>query len=192
MRKNKEMEAKESLRIIEQMFKESKRSLVRNSFFFILWAVIMIPTGVLEWFLIKEGYSHSYFIWPIAGSIGGVISFVYGMKHAKHEGVMTGSDRIMNYTWGAFGFCMIFSIFYAVKLKQPPHALILMLAGGSTFISGGISKFRAFIYGGIALQLAALTCAFIVEPEYQGLIFSVGLVAGYLIPGILLRKEEDE
>lgn len=183
------MEAVESVKIIEQMLNESKKSLAKNSFFFLLWAAMMVPAGIAEYFL--YGTSYFWMIWPIAGGLGGIISFIYGMQMGKKLQYTTAAGRIYKYTWGAFGFCMIFVIAYAVNLKQPPHALILMLAGGATFISGGISNFKPFVYGAVALLVSAVICAFVVEPPIHSLVFAAGMFTGYLIPGLILRKLEN-
>lgn len=183
------MEATESVKIIEAMLKESRKSLSKNSFYFILWAAIMIPAGIIEWYLF--GQKGFWLVWPIAGGLGGIITFIYSMRQGKNAQVTTAADRISVYTWGAFGFCMIFAIFYALYLRQPPHALILMLAGGATFISGGISKFKPFVLGGVLLVAAAVVCGFFTEPIYHGLVFAAGLFVGYLVPGLMLRKTEN-
>jgi len=85
---------------------------------------------------------------------------------------------------------LIFVLFYTVTKSLSPTPLILMLAGIATFISGGISKFNPFIFGGIMLEIGALLTAFVIAPEYHGLVFSASLFLGYLVPGIILRELE--
>jgi hypothetical protein len=183
------MEATQSLKIIEQMLKESKRSLHRNSFYFIMWAVLLIPAGVAEWYLF--GQQTSWMVWPVMGIIGGIVSGIYGSKEGKRTGVQTAGDRITSFTWGAFIFCLIFSIAYSVANNMSPTPLIMMLAGYATFISGGISKFTPFMWGGAMLEVGAILCGFFVEPEFHGMVFAAGIFIGYLIPGLMLKKSED-
>lgn len=180
------MEAAESVKIIEKMLQESRKSLSNSSFYFILWAAIMIPAGIVEWYIF--GNPWFWLIWPIAGSVGGIITMIYSLTKHKTSQVTTAADRISGYTWGVFGICMLFAIFYSLRLNQTPHALILLLAGGATIISGGISKFKPFIIGGFCLIAAAVLCGFFIEPALHGLIFSAGLTVGYLIPGLMLRN----
>jgi hypothetical protein len=183
------MEAKESVKIIEQMLNESKKSLVNSSFYFILWAVILIPAGIIEWYLFGE--KDFWLVWPIVSVIGGIISMTYGIIQSKKTQVKTAADRISSFTWTAFGMCMVFAIFYALSLHQLPHALILLLAGASTFISGGICKFKPFTIGGLLMIVAAVLCGFFVPADSQGLIFSAGILIGYLVPGLMLRRSEN-
>ena len=42
------LEIKQSLQVIEDMLKETKQSLQNNSFYFILWGVLLIPAGIIE------------------------------------------------------------------------------------------------------------------------------------------------
>lgn len=184
------MESQKSLEIIQNMMNESKRSLVKNSFFFIMWAAILVPSGIIEYTL--AGTKMAYFVWPVMALIGGIISTIYSKKESKRVGVSTFSDRISGYTWGGFGFALFFSIAFSIKIQFPPHALILMVAGLAVFINGGISNFKPFIFGAIALEIGAMVCGFLVDPIYHSLVFSASIFVGYLVPGISLRKLENE
>lgn len=130
-------------------------------------------------------------MWPILSIIGGIASSIYSRKEDKRSGAQTFGDRVTLYTWAAFGFTMIISIVYAIYNHLSPYPLVLILSRSATFISGGISKFKPFIFGGIVLEIGAIICAFIVDPSYHGLVFVVSLFLGYVIPGFILRKTEN-
>jgi len=183
------MNESKSLEIIENMLGESRKSLHRNSFYFILWGLLMAPAGIIESLLIQTSFF--WIVWPIAGITGGIISFVYGKKESESIGVYTAIDRITNYTWGAFGFTLLFAIAFSLYNQLSPHALVLMIAGSATFLSGGISKFKPFIYGGIILEVGAILCAFSIPNAYQGYVFALSIVLGYVVPGFILKKSEN-
>ena len=183
------METKESIKIIEQMLMESRQSLSNFAFYFILWAVLLIPCGVIEWYFFD--YEYKWICWPIAGVLGGIIAMIYGSRQSRSETVKTTASRLIGFIWGGFGICLVISIFYTVNLHIQPHTMILLLAGGATFTTGGLSKFKPLVFGGIFLILAAVVSGFIVALEIQSLVFSVGLLGGYLIPGLMLRKIEN-
>ncbi len=182
------METTESIKIIERMLEESRNSLSKYSFHFILWALLLIPCGIVEWYF--SDIEYRFMIWPIVSIIGGIIAAIYGYQQSKRESVKTLAGRVSGFVWGGFGICMVFCIFYSLSLNTPPYTLILLLAGAATFTTGGLSKFKPFIFGGVFLVIAAIVCGFIVAIQNQGLIFSAGLAGGYLIPGLLLRKKE--
>ena len=183
------MEATQSIEIIERMLSESKKSLHRNSFYFILWGLIFVPIGFTEYFILQ--YSNFWIIYPIAGILGGIISGIYGAREGKRSGVQTAGDRITSYTWGAFVVCLIIAIVFSVYNHIPPHAMTLLLAAMATFISGGISRFKPFVWGGIVMAMGSVACAFFVDAPYQGFVSGISLFFGYVVPGFILRKEEN-
>ncbi len=183
------MEALKSIEIIESMIWESKKSLQRNSFYFLLWGGLLIPSAIVEYLL--QGNPNNWMVWPAMGIIGGIIATIYGRKESQRSGVFTVGDRITAYTWGGFLFTLVFAIIFSVSQHFPPHGLILLLAGWATFISGGISRFKPFVYGAIFLEIGAILCGFFVAPEFHPLVFAGSLFLGYIIPGILLMKLEN-
>lgn len=183
------METAKSISIIENMIQESKKSLVKNSFFFILWAALLVPTGLVEFFFKEQPMIWA--IWPVIGILGGIISMIYGKRESERVGVTTFGDRITSFTWGAFGVGLVFSIALSVKLHYPPHGMILMVAAMATFINGGISNFKPFMFGAVAMAIGAIVCGFVVEPMYHSLVFAASIFVGYLIPGVQLRKLEN-
>ena len=66
------METTQSIEIIESMFKESKKSLHRNSFYFIIWGLLLVPAGIAEYLLFEN--ENFWMIWPAVGILGGIIS----------------------------------------------------------------------------------------------------------------------
>ena len=182
------MSTARKIEIIETMLQESRKSLKHNSYYFLLWGILLVPAGLIEFYLMDHPYF--WMVWPVVASIGGVLSMVHGIKDAKNSGVQTMSDRITLYTWGAFGFGLLLSISYSVVNHLSPHPMVLMLAGMSTFISGGNAKFPPLVWGGIALSIGAVLCAFIVPIAFQGLVFSISILLGYVLPGAGLRRLE--
>ncbi|MFY0644801.1 MAG: hypothetical protein JXR19_10080 [Bacteroidia bacterium] len=183
------MEAQKSIEVIERMFQESQASLKRNSFFFILWGVLMAVAGILDFMLF--GRSLYWVVWPIAGMIGGIISSIYGSREEKRSKVRSSGDRIMKYTWGGFIIFLILGVVFSVLQGMSPSPIVLMLAGYATFISGGISKFTPLIYGAIALFIGAVVTGFYTSAETHGLVFSISIVLGYVYPGIKLMQKEN-
>jgi hypothetical protein len=67
---------------------------------------------------------------------------------------------------------------------------ILLLAGYPTFISGIVIKFRPLIIGGISFWIMALIAHF-AGPSIAPLVVPVAVLAGYLIPGYMLKPKLD-
>ena len=66
------MDTAKSIEIIDQMLNESKKSLHRNSFYFILWGLILIPAALTDFFLYGE--EASWIGWPVVSILGGIAS----------------------------------------------------------------------------------------------------------------------
>lgn len=184
------METSKSIEIIEAMLKETRQSMSRNSFYFLFWGVILVIAGIAEYAL--KDHSNFWMVWPVVTTIGGIASGIYGFIDSKKSPTNTNTDRIILFTWLAFIITMVFAIVYAVSHSLPPHALVLMLAGSATFITGGVTRFTPFILGAVALEIGAVFCGFVIQPEYNGLVFAASILIGYILPGLMLRKQEND
>jgi hypothetical protein len=52
-------------------------------------------------------------------------------------------------------------------------------------------RFRPLVIGGILFWVIGMLTIFFL-PDYSALTFTVAIVAGYIIPGLMLRKKEHE
>ncbi|MFT4601521.1 MAG: hypothetical protein ACI857_001702 [Arenicella sp.] len=181
------MEITESVKVIEKMMAEGRKSINNYSPYFILWGAVMFTAAITEYFLVGQT-DMPWIVWPIAGGAGGILSAIIGSKQKSNSAL----DRIVGYTWLTFGICLLFSIFYSLHIQTTPHTIILLLAGGSTFISGGISGYKILFAAGFMLFLAAFISGFVIPSELVSLVFASGMLVGYLVPGIILNKREND
>ena len=151
--------------------------------------VLMSLAGLLDFLLFEKALY--WVVWPIAGTLGGIISSIYGSREEKRHQVKSLGDRIMKYTWGGFLIFLVLGIVFSVVQGMSPSPIVLMLAAYATFISGGISKFKPLIYGAIALLIGAIITAFYVPATWHGLVFSISILLGYVYPGYMLKQKEN-
>ncbi|PCJ67667.1 MAG: hypothetical protein COA58_00595 [Bacteroidetes bacterium] len=183
------MQTEKQLEIIEAMVQASRKSQQRNSFYYILWGIIMATVSIVEYYCASNNIIF-WQIWPISGTLGGVISGIYGYREGKKSEVNTTTDLVSSYIWSSFMITLAFVITFTVVNHIHPHALVLALAGLATFASGGISRFKPLMLGGIALWIGAIICGFVVTDVNISIIYAISLVLGYVIPGLILRKKE--
>ena len=69
--------------------------------------------------------------------------------------------------------------------------IVLLMAGGSIFLSGFVVKFNPFYWGGIFAWVMAII-AFIVSIELQLLASAAAVLFGLLIPGYILKYREEQ
>jgi|TARA_B110000902_G_scaffold93172_1_gene110492 hypothetical protein len=174
---------------MEAMVKASRKSQQKNSFYFILWGLLMAAVSIIEYYC-AINHINIWQIWPIAGISGGLLSYLHGQKERKKSEVNTTTDLFSKYLWGAFGITLVFMVAYSIPNRLHPHPLILAIAGLATFVSGGVSKFKPLILGGISLWIGALVCTFVVTDVRISIVYAIALIAGYVIPGFILRKKE--
>lgn len=176
----------ESLEIITRMISQTQGNMRGGSFFFILWGWIG-ALGFIVHYLVQvyTDYPHPYIVWLIAIP-GWIISFVYGARSSRKRGVSNYSDRMIMWTWIAFGITLILIIFSGryFELISPT---IIGLAAMATFITGTIIRFKPLIYGAGCLWICA-AIAMAVNPTTALLVCAFAVATGYLIPGYMLKN----
>jgi hypothetical protein len=188
MKSDKIQSTEESLAIITRMIEQTQGNLRSSSFHFILWGMIATLGFLGQYYLMEfTSYAHPYIIWLIAIP-GWIISFVYGKRSSQHRGVSNYSDKIVMWTWVAFGFTILVVIFSG-RFNELIPPVIMLLSAMATFITGSIIRFKPLLYGAGALWIFSAV-ALAVSPGNSLLVAALAFVAGYLIPGFILRSEK--
>jgi hypothetical protein len=181
----------QSLQVIQRMIAEAKESFMKIGPFFISWGVVLIVAGLIEFYLRQVGSSYSWVSWPIAGVLGGISAFVLGMRQSKSVGGNTTfMDRVSTYLWAAFGVALVLVLYLTIRAHIDPNPFVMIITGIPTFVTGALIKFPALKWGGVVFWLGAVVATFL-PSVYSGLIFSIALFFGYLLPGILLMRKEN-
>lgn len=181
--------SEESLAIIRNMIRQTRGNMRTGGFYFILWGWVALVGNLGHYALmVYTDYPHPYIIWLISIPAW-FISMWHGRKSAREARVVNYSDRLIMWTWIAFAFSVIVIIFSG-KFGPMIPALILILAGMATFITGCISRYNPIIYGGSAFWIFA-ALALYVSPVNSLLVSAAAIVVGYLIPGYMLRNHKE-
>jgi len=88
--------------------------------------------------------------------------------------------------WLVLGICFITVVFINVSQNLIPVTYTLLVAGIGTLVSGLVLKFNPLIFGGTLFLISAVLSIYI-PIEYRMLFHGVIIIAGYLIPGYLLK-----
>jgi len=187
----KELTPQQSLELIKETILQARSSFMRISPFFLIWGIVFVIAGLVEFYLKTNGHHLFWTSWPIAGMIGGVLAGVVGYRQSKaHSGNSTFIDRVMGLIWGTYGASLIIMLYMTVSMKVDPNPYVMLITAIPTFITGAMIKFPIMKYGAFAFWIGALL-AMNMDPVFSGLIFSCALVIGYLLPGFLLAKTEN-
>lgn len=183
--------AEDSLKLIDDMMRQAKRSFHRISFYFLLWGVLLIAGMLTEYIMIRMGHSINGISWGVVGIMGGVISSVHGARQGKREGASTAMDRVMMWLWAAFVVTMLIMIIgYGVSGGGTPAGSIMVLTGLPTFVSGQLMRFKPLIFGGILFWVLGAV-SYYVEPAMITWLYIAAMLFGYVIPGYMLKRQED-
>jgi hypothetical protein len=188
----KQMSHEESIELIQSMINTARSKVADDGFHLILWGTLVIICSLLNYFLLKAGhYETAALPWMIMPFIGVPIGIYYEKRLRGKGHVKTLVDMNVAYIWWAYGFTLFLGILYFANTGVSPIPFILLTTGLVTFASGLILQFRPMVIGGIIFWILSMAC-FIVSPIDQLLLEAVGVLLGYIIPGILLRKKAKE
>lgn len=188
--KEQSLSHEESLDMITSMIRQAKSNYQRGgSFYFLLWGwVVMLANITHYYFLNFTSFEYPYIAWLLTIPAG-IISGIYGARQKSKSGITTPLERLYAHIWIAVGVGIAISLVFMQELGFSHSAVILLLAGMGTYISGQVLRFWPLAVGGVALAIACVV-AFNVSVSDQYLVAAFGIFAGYLVPGYLLKSKE--
>ena len=185
------MTAEDSLKLIDDMMRQAKRSFHRMSFYFLLWGVLLIGATLSEYILAHMGHPFNGKSWGVVGVIGGIVASVHGAREGKKQGASTAMDRLMMWLWAAFVITMLITIIgYGVSGGGTPAGSIMVLTGLPTFVSGQLMRFKPLIFGGILFWVLG-TASYFVDSQMIMWLYIAAMLFGYIVPGYMLKRQED-
>lgn len=185
----KQLSQEESLAIIQSMIDTARTNVAEDGFHLLLWGILVILCSIANYILIQMDMGNLGGLpWMIMPLIGVPIAMWYERSRKKAGYAKTHLDRQVAYLWWAYGITLFLIIFYSVSKELSPVPFILMITGMVTFASGLMLKFRPLVIGGIVFWLATVI-SFVLPPIDHLLVEAVAIFLGYIIPGIILRKQ---
>lgn len=188
------MSHEQSLELIAKMINTSKANLKDNSIFFLLWGWLVLIAAISHYVLLQLSWHYAWLPWPVLMIGGSVASVIIGYRIGRRAKVMTWFDKTLMYFWYGFFFVVMAIIVMGGVGKldwQQVQALIILLYGLGTFVSGGILKFKPLIIGGILAWIIGVM-VFFADYQYTLILSAFSIIAAYLIPGYMLRKKENQ
>ncbi len=182
----------ESLALIMDMVGQAKARVGRQgSFYFLLWGWVVMLANAGHYVLgAYTQFEYPYMVWLIV--IPAIVaSIVYGMRQDRAAQVKGYFDHVYAYVWLAISFGILLTLIFMDVISMRPNAIILLLAATGTFISGQLIRFKPLTWGALTLWIGSI-CAFVVPIMDQYLVAAIAIALGYLVPGYLLRKQENE
>jgi len=182
----------QSLKLIESMIGQAKRSFSQYSFYFLLWGILLTGAMLATYLLadLDPAMRHGM-PWGGAGIAGGIISSLYGARQSKQEQVSNPMDRIVGWVWGSFIITLMLVLFGTLRNGLDPGPSITLLTGIPTFMTGQIMRFRPLIIGGILFWVAGIAMHFSDDQLSLTMLYCGAMIVGYIVPGFMLKRQED-
>lgn len=182
----------ESLRIMEAMVAQAKRTFSRMGFYFIVWGVLLTAAMAVTYLLQDQAaWARHGLPWGIAGVLGGVASAIHGARQKDADAAQNPMDRIVQWVWVSFVVALLLVITGFAVNGRDPGPVITILTGIPTFLTGRILRFKPLLIGGLLFWVVGLSMHFTQDDRMLALLYCVAMVAGYIVPGILLKRQED-
>ncbi len=186
-----ELTPSESLKLIETMIGQAKQSFQRNSFYFMLWGVLLIAAMAVNYLMAVKGDPRGNYAWAVVGIIGGIASWAHGAREAKGKQVSSFMDRVMLWLWMGFLATLLITMFGSASSGHGfSVGTIIVLTGLPTFVTGQLLRFRPLIFGGILFWVLGAV-SFFVDVQTTAILYIAAMIFGYLVPGYLLKRQED-
>jgi hypothetical protein len=182
----------ESLQIITEMIGRAKRNMAKKgSFYFLLWGWVVL-IGNFGFYIIAryQLFPYPYVIWSITLPAI-IVTVIYSMRQNRKSIATSQLDNIYMNLWMAIFVAVVIVLVFMPKMNYSHNAVILLLAGLGTFVTGKLIKFNPLVIGSLALWIGAII-AFNVPVIDQYLVGGFAIIVGYLIPGYLLKRAEGE
>lgn len=189
---DKPIDPQESLELIRTFISGTKNNIRRSAFGFIFWGILIAVAALLNYFLAKfTPYNNLWLLWPILTIGGFIVTMLYYFANKKKEGVVSTFGHFFRWLFLCGGITYFLFVFLSAELKISPVPFILALTSLLVAVAGLALRFKPLFFGGVLFFLAAIASVF-VSPLDQMLLIGVSFTLGYLIPGILLTRKENE
>ena len=211
---------KESLELIGRMIGSARNNLQKGSGnIFLLWGYLVAGISLLTFILLlalpPEIRYDAYLAWAFM-AVGGPVHYKLVRKMDQQQLVKTYIDRIMDFVWIAFSISIVTVIagmliqsalaHPAFTEAEPGHEylrwfpwafitpVMLCLYGFALFVSGKAYQFKPLVTGGIICWGSSLLLLAACHHPHllliQPLVLFLCAVAGFVVPGHLLKKKE--
>jgi len=183
---------KESLELISKMIQNSQQKIkAGNGLTFLIFGYTTLVISLLVYYLLKTTHNELYNLsWLGIPVIGFVLLYFLKKEDPKYS--KTYIDRVIYQIWTIIGLAVFFVSILAGIFRFPVLAILILLLGIATTLTGLTIKFKPLIVGGM-MGMISFVLPFILFGYEQVLIYGICVFVMMVIPGHILnfkgRKE---
>lgn len=206
--KEENLDPQQSIELIEKMINKAKGGYYDTGIGPLLWGIVVSICALLTWAQLHYNFELPFDIWIL--TLIAIAPQIYiSIKERKMRRALRYEDVAMGYIWSVYGFSIFLLIMINSNLFQHlrplledynknhsghtfylydyTSAMFLLLYGIPTIITGGITKFKPMLWGGLFCW-ACCVAAVYTNIETDMLLTAAAATMAWFIPGIILRK----
>lgn len=184
------MTHQQSIELITQMIGNAKKNLARGgSFYFLLWGAVVAAANFIIYYLINfTDVTNWYYVWLI--TIPAIpATIIYARRKATKATVKGPIDHLYGQIWIGVFIAMVITLVFMAEINYAINPIMLIYSGIGTYITGRLSRFQPLVIGAFILWVSAIG-VFLTPVNHQFLVAGFGIIAGYVVPGLMLRNQE--
>lgn len=186
----KHLNEKESLELISRMIRNTQNKLEVNAGIpMLVWGYVTVVVTVAVGVLLRcTGHDYWHFLWFAIPALGWPLAVLF--THKTPKSISTFVDRVIGYVWLVLGIgCFIFSV-VSFFTHFPVLAVVLLLVGSGSVISGMITQFAVLTVGGVVSMALSVLLVFMPQSLIYVLpVFALAFVFMSIIPGHILQAK---
>ena len=177
----------------------------------ILWGSVITFCSLATFAEVQFNFELPFDVWLLT-LIAIIPQIFISIREGRMRKVLKYEDVALGYIWACFGISIFLlihinagiishldPIFKDYNALKGPHeitfdyasystSLFLMLYGMPSILTGGITKFKPMLYGGILCWLCCIISVY-TNIKTDLLLMALSATAMWLIPGIMLRRK---
>lgn len=181
--------AQQSLDIITTMIQQAKSNVKANSFYFLLWGWTIALANIGVYLAIRFTELENPTVIFAITIPAAIVTAIYGFRQDRAAIKSTPLDSINKWLWICFGITCFTIVYFGERTNWQINSIIVTCCAGPTFVTGIMLRFRPLLVGGVALWVLGIAC-FLAPVDIQFLIAAVAMIAGYIVPGHMLKNSE--
>jgi hypothetical protein len=187
MEQEEKLNPHQSLALITEVINQTKENIRSHSSVFLLWGWALTIASFLRFVLQTQTDFQYYFLpFPVLVAAALIITLLK-LRRVTSE---TYLNHFLKKLWLALPFTFFTIVFVSLYQNIEPFTYTLILASVVTGVSGAVMKFRPLVAGGFFFLIASVICVFVAD-EYKVLLHGFAIIAGYLIPGYMLKYSKN-
>ena len=186
---DKQLNADQSLALIQQMIHQTRNKVERNAGMpFLLFGYATVVTSIAVWYAVSTTQNYYWqFLWFIL--TGCTVGFwLYHRRHEHTKLVTTYVDRIIGYIWIVLSIAGFLQSMLAIFFLQIPILYVItLLMGVGTALTGLVIHTRIVAWAGLFSALVLAPLCLVIKGIDAILVFGAVFLVMMVIPGHVLN-----